>query len=129
MGERHELTGRVHGEPLEEGRVGARVRVPLTGTPSPRWSQALISHLSGDLTGHAHVGHLRLGEIVQGRDLVLDGVEDPEAPELGRCLRGAVDAANRCCEADQPREPANMPRERAQAIADAVGAPVHELRH
>ena len=124
MGERHELTGRVHGEPLDEGRVGARVRVPLTGTPSPRWSRALIGHLSGDLTGHAHVGHLRLGDIVQGRDLVLEGVEDPEAPELGRCLRGAVTAANACCDGDEPCPPPNMTREHAQAIADAMAGPL-----
>src|SRR5215212_6668104 len=117
MSEKHELTGQVYGEPLAEGRVGARVRAPLTGTPSPRWSHALIGHLSGDLTGHAHIGHLRLGDIVQGSDVVLEGVEDPEAPALGHCLEHAVAEANRCCADDDPREPANMSPERARAIA------------
>jgi len=120
MGERHELTGQVHGEPLADGRVGACVRVPVTGTPSPRWSRALTSHLSTDLMGHAHVGHLRLSGIVQGRDLVLEGVEDAEAPALGRCLHDAVAAANRCCEGDEPSPPANMSGERAAAIAQAL---------
>jgi hypothetical protein len=59
--------------------------------------------------------------VVQGRDLVLDGVEDREADALGTCLRRAVEAANGACVEDRPSEPANMSSQEADAIADRVG--------
>ena len=46
MSETHQIAGAPRGEPLAAGRVGARVRVPLTGAPSPRWSRALCGHLA-----------------------------------------------------------------------------------
>jgi hypothetical protein len=119
MSETHQITGSPRGEPLVAGRVGARVRVPLTGAPSPRWSRALCAQLANELTGHAAVGHLRLGEVVQGSDLVLDGVEEREAPELGACLQRAVAAANASVETEPPRS-ANMPQATADAIAVQV---------
>jgi hypothetical protein len=120
MSETHRLTGEVHGEPLPAGRVGARVRVPLTGTPGPQWSRILTAHLAHDLTGHCAVGHLHLSELVQGREVVLEGVEEREAAALGSCLRHAVDAANHACESDAAPEPANMSPQDAEAIAHLV---------
>ena len=119
MPETHQICGAPRGEPLAAGRVGARVRVPLTGAPSPRWSRALGAQLANELTGHAAVGHLRLSEVVQGSDLVLEGVEEPEAPALGGCLQRAVAAANATVASDPP-EPANMPQQAADAIAVQV---------
>jgi hypothetical protein len=59
---------------------------------------------------------------VQGTDLVLEGVEEREAPDLGACLARAVAAANACV-ADGPPQPENMPRPRAEAIAAQVQPP------
>jgi hypothetical protein len=120
MTETHQISGAPRGEPLAADRVGARVRVPLSGgAPSPRWSRALGAQLTNELTGHTAVGHLRLGELVQGSDLVLDGVEESEAPDLFACLERAVAAANTCV-ADDPSRPANMPQARADAIAKQI---------
>jgi hypothetical protein len=121
VSESHQVTGEVRGEPLPSGRVGARVRVPLTGTPGPRWSDVLTAHLAQDLTGHRAVGHLHLSGVVQGRDLVLEGVEDREAEALGRCLQHAVEAANRACANDEGTAcETNMSPQEAQAIAHGV---------
>ncbi len=120
MSETHQIAGNARGEPLLEGRVGALVRVPLSGTPSPRWSRALGAHLANELTGHAAVGHLRLDDVVQGSDVVLEGVEEREAPALGDCLLRAVTAANACLQTDEPPPPTNMPRELADRIAMQV---------
>jgi len=116
MSETHQIAAAPRGEPLEAGRVGARVRVSLTGAPSPRWSRALGAQLANQLSGHAAVGHLRLGELVQGSDLVLEGVEEHEAPALGDCLERAVAATNACVAAE-PTRPRNMPQAAADAIA------------
>ena len=121
MPETHQIAGTARGEPLEAGRVGARVRVPLSGAPSPRWSRALSAHLANELTGHAAVGHLHLNDVVQGSDVVLDGVEEREAPLLGDCLLRAVSAANACLQDDeQPPPPTNMPAAHADRIAMQV---------
>jgi hypothetical protein len=118
MSETHHIAGAARGEPQPAGRVGARVRMPLSGTPSPRWSRALSAQLANELTGHPAVGHLQLDEVVQGSELVLEGVEEREAPALGSCLLRAVEAANACvpeeCEAGPP---ANMPPTEADRIA------------
>lgn len=86
----------VHGEPRPAGSVGARVRVRLSGCPSGRWSRDMSARLANQLVGHATVGHLRLNEIVQGDQIVLDGVERSEAPALAVAIRRAVDATNQC---------------------------------
>jgi hypothetical protein len=70
------------------------VRIPVSGCPSHRWSRALTGHLVNELTGHAAVGHLRLNNIVQADQIVLEGVEAAEAPYLGDILQRAVDAIN-----------------------------------
>jgi len=120
MIETHHMTGDACGEPLASGQVGARIRVPLTGTPSAEWSRAFTAHLVRHLTGRHHIGHLHLDHVVQGRNLVLDGVEDREAGALGTCLHRAVEAANGACVEDRPSEPANMSRQEADAIAQRV---------
>jgi hypothetical protein len=122
MSETHQIAGAPRGEPLAADRVGACVRVPLSGgAPSPRWSRALGARLTNELTGHAAVGHLRLGEVVQGTDLVLEGVEECEAAALGACLERAVAETNASV-ADGPADPANMPQARADEIAAQVQA-------
>ena len=120
MSETHQIAGTPRGEPLAAGRVGARVRVPLSGPPSARWSRALGGQLANELTGHTAVGHLRLGEIVQGSDLVLDGVEECEATALGECLQRAVAATNAALD-PEPSRSANMPQTAADTIAMQVG--------
>jgi len=116
MSETHEIIGPARGLPLAEGRSGASVRVPLDSPPTPRWSSAFGARLSSELVGHPAVGDLRLDRVVQGAELVLDGVELREASLLGPALRTAIDAANRTCANDQPAETSNM----AQADADIV---------
>ena len=85
-------------------------------------SRALGAQLTNGFSGHAAVGHLRLGELVQGTDLVLEGVEEREAPDLGACLARAVAAANACV-ADVPARPENTPKARAEEIAAQVQPP------
>jgi hypothetical protein len=72
-----------------------------------------------EFVGHAAVGHLRLDEIVQGDQIVLDGVEASEAPTLAGSLRRAVDATNRALV--QGHEPAaKVAQDEADAIARQV---------
>ena len=118
MAERHHIAGAARGEPLPEGRVGARVRIPLTGTPSSAWSRLMCGHLAAALTGHGPVGHLHLDELVQGAEIVLEGVEDDEAGRLGLAVREAVEAANRASErTDRPVERFNMEKAHADRVA------------
>ena len=116
MTEHHGIVGASHGEPLPKGRVGVRVRVPLSGAPSARWSRDLSARLVTELVGHPAVGHLRLNDIVQGDQIVLDGVEEREAPLLSDALRRAIDATNAACTVD-PSLSANVPQPKADAIA------------
>jgi hypothetical protein len=120
MAERHTIVGEARGEPLPAGRVGVRLRVPLSGSPSAHWSRDLSARLTTELTGQSAVGHLRLNHVVQGDHIVLEGVEEGEAPNLADALRRAVDATNNASEerAAQPTE--NMPRDTADAIAQRV---------
>jgi hypothetical protein len=122
MAERHTIVSEARGEPLPSGRVGVRLYVPLSGTPSGRWSRDLSARLTTELTGRSAVGHLRLNDIVQGDHIVLEGVEEREASALAAALRRAVDATNDACEdrAEPPDE--NMPRHTADAIAQRIGA-------
>src|SRR6478672_8590858 len=107
MTERHAIAGPARGETQSSGCVGACVRVPLDSAPTPRWSDAMSARLVASLTGHAAVGHLRLDHVVQGTDIVLEGVEAAEAEQLGPVLRASIEAANRLCDAEpvveQPR--------------------------
>ena len=119
MSEHHRIVGPPHGEPLPEGRVGVRVRVPLSGCPSSRWSHDLRARLTNELVGHPAVGHLQLNDLVQGDQIVLEGVEEREAPLLPEALRRAIDATNAACGADASMS-SNVPPPEADAIADKL---------
>jgi hypothetical protein len=119
MPEHHRLVGMGRGEPLPAGCVGVRVRIPLSGCPSRRWSRNLSARLTNELVGHAAVGHLRLDDIVQGDELVLEGVEAREASALAEALRRAIDATNQTC-SEKAERPAGMARGEADAIAHEV---------
>jgi hypothetical protein len=121
MSEQHRIVGAPHGEPLPEGRVGVRVRLPLSGCPSSRWSHDLRARLTNELMGHPAVGHLHLNDLVQGDELVLEGVEEREAPLLWEALRRALDATNAACAADTSTS-TNVPLPVADAIAHKVMA-------
>jgi hypothetical protein len=117
--EDHQIVGESHAEALPVGRVGVRVRLQLSGSPSGRWSSALSANLYREFIGHAAVGHLRLDQIVQGDEIVLDGVEESEAPTLAGTLRRAVDATNKTLVRDI--EPAaNVAQEEADGIARQI---------
>jgi hypothetical protein len=117
--EDHQIVGESHGEPLPAGRVGVRVRLQLSGSPSGRWSSALSANLYREFIGHAAVGHLRLDQIVQGNEIVLDGGEEREAPTLAGTLRRAVDATNKALTRDiDPNT--NVAQEEADAIVRQV---------
>ena len=123
MAEKHRVAGPPRGEPLSAGRVGARVRIPLSGTPSPRWSRVFSARLSTALVGHPAVGHLALEGLVQGADIVLDGVEAAEAGRIGPALDGAIEAANRDSEHGEQsarEEARNMSQDEAESIAGLI---------
>jgi hypothetical protein len=122
MSEQHHVTGASRGEPLPASQIGVRVRVPLSGTPSARWARVVSSHLVTDLTGHPRVGHMHFNHIVQGAEIVLDGVEEPEADALGEVLARAIEAANEACRRldANPPPPGNVPPEVAERIARKV---------
>jgi hypothetical protein len=115
----------VYGEPLPAGSVGVRVCVRLSGCPSRRWSRDLIARLGNELVGHAAVGHLRLNDIVQGDQMVLEGVEPSEAPALAGALRRAVDATNQT-DTEGESSSANVAQEEADAIAHQIAEPAGE---
>jgi ribosomal protein S27AE len=119
MTEQHRIVGPASGEPLSDDRVGVRVRIPLSGCPSRRWSRDLSARLANELVRHPAVGHLRLNDIVQGDQLVLEGVEEREAPLLSHALARAVTATNAECTTD-PGSEANVPQPRADAIAGEI---------
>lgn len=121
MSEEHTIVGSAKGEPLPAGRIGVRLRIPLSGSPSQRWSRDLSARLTVELTGHAAVGHLRLNEIINGDEIVLEGVESGEAPNIAGAVERAVDATNRAC-ADGPHDDTqeHPPEAEAEAIARTV---------
>jgi hypothetical protein len=119
MSEQHQIVSDASGEPLPAGAVGVRVRVQLSGSPSSQWSRALRANLSNELVGHAAVGHMRLNDIVQGNQIVLDGVEPSEAPTLAGSLRRAVEATNQARPRGQ-NPTGNMAQEEADAVADQI---------
>lgn len=123
MSEEHQIVGLAVGEPLPEGRVGVRLRFPLSGTPSARWSRDLTARLGVELTGRAAVGHLRLNQIVQGREIVLEGVESDEASHIAGAVERAVDGANHdCADHKHDDDGENDPQATAHALAHEVGA-------
>jgi hypothetical protein len=121
MGETHNIVGPAQGTPQSAGQTGACIRLPLDAAPSPRWSKAFAAHLATDLVGHASVGHLRLDTVVQGAEIVLEGVEPAEAEALGRVVRTAIDETNQAApDDDGPKPPFSMPPAEAEGVARAV---------
>jgi hypothetical protein len=123
MSEHYEIIGQAHGEPRPAGCVGVRVCVRLSGCPSRRWSHALGARLATELSGHAAVGHLQINinKIVQGDEIVLEGVEASEAPALTEPLGRAVDAANKAATPEPTRaRTGNVTQRDADAIAEQV---------
>jgi hypothetical protein len=119
MLEHHQIVGDASGEPQVTGSVGVRVRIRLSGCPSRRWSHVLQSHLSKELVGHTSVGHIRLNGIVQGDEIVLEGVEAGEAPTLAGSLQRAVEATNQA-EIREDNPAPNMAQADADAVADQI---------
>ena len=116
MPEHYRIIGASHGEPLPEGRVGVRVSIPLSGCPSRRWSHDLKARLTNELVGHPAVGHLHLDNIVQADHIVLDGVEDREAPLLSGALQRPIEATNAACDVETISS-ANVSQPEADATA------------
>jgi hypothetical protein len=123
MSEEHQIVGLARGEPLPAGRVGVCLRFPLSSSPSPRWSRDLSARLALELTGRAAVGHLRLNAIVQGQEIVLEGVESNEASNIASAVERAVDATNNDCpESNDVDQSANVPQTEADGVARQVRA-------
>lgn len=119
MSEHHQILSDAHGEPQPAGSVGVRVHIQLSGCPSSEWSRALRVNLSNELVGHAAVGHMRLNDIIQGDEIVLEGVEASEAPTLAASLQRAVEATNQAGIARQ-NPTSNMAQEDADAVAHEI---------
>ncbi len=125
MSEGYQIVDLACAEPMPPGQVGVCVRFPLSGCPSPRWSRNMTARLTRELTGHSAVGHMNLNNAVQGREIVLEGVESDEAPTLAAAVERAVDGANDVSSRDDPTDDADDPtREARQALADDVTSSV-----
>lgn len=118
MLENHRIISQARGEPRSLGDVGVRVRVQLSGRPSRRWSRDLCARLTTELIGHPGATHLCVDadELVRGDEIVLEGVEDRDAPTLADALRRAVEATNRAS-FDQPARRPNVTQRAADTVA------------
>ena len=124
MSEAHHIVDLARADPLPSGRVGACVHFPLSGCPSPRWSRDMTARLAKELTGHKAVGYMTLNNIVQGREIVLEGVESGEAPTLAGAVERAVDAANVAAGREGSEDERADPSREARAWADEVASDV-----
>jgi hypothetical protein len=121
MSEDYRIISPARGEPRSRGDVGVCVRVRLSGCPSRRWSRALGARLATELIGHPSAAHLRLNanDLVEGDEIVLDGVEDRDTLGLAAALSRAVNATNRAV-VDEVRRPPNQSKREAQAVASRI---------
>jgi hypothetical protein len=121
MSEQYNIVSQARGEPRPAGCVGARVRVRLSGVPSRPWCYTFAGRLVSELTGHGPVGHLRvnINDIVQGDQIVLEGVERSEASALAEPLHRAIEAANQAVGAE-PNRTHNMSQRAADAVAGQI---------
>jgi hypothetical protein len=119
MSEDYRIITQPRAEPRSVGDVGVCVRIRLSGYPSRRWSRDLGARLTNELVGHSNIGHLRVNvnDIVQGDEIVLDGVEDREAPAIASALQRAVDGANHAAPGEGDPRP-NVPQQEADAVAE-----------
>ena len=120
MAKEHTIVGPAKGEPLPVGQRRGASAHSVVRCPGRRWSRDLSARLTTEFTGRPNVGHLVLNDVVQGHEIVLDGVEAGEADALADAVERAVDATNQAC-ADAPDDsvPLNS-REEADAIARKV---------
>jgi predicted RNA-binding Zn-ribbon protein involved in translation (DUF1610 family) len=118
MSEDYRIISAPRGEPRAVGDAGVCVRVQLSGFPSRRWSRDLGARLTRELVGHPSAAHLSVNvdHLVQGDEIVLDGVEDRDAAGLAAALRRAVDAANHVDVATSDRVP-NVTQAEADSVA------------
>jgi len=122
VAEQHLIAGAARGEPLPAGRSGVRIRVPLSGTPSSRWSELFEGALAMRLLRQPGTSRLRLNRAVQGGELVLEEIDETSAERLGTAIREAVAAANEGMRrAERPPSPSNMAQPEADRIAAALG--------
>ena len=128
MSEHYHIVALARGEPLPLGRVGVRVRFALSGSPSPRWSRDLRARLTQELAGHAAVGHLQLNDIVQGDEIILEGVESDEASALAGAVERAVDATNDANDDDRADDD-DPTRKIRQQEADEIAGEVRASQH
>jgi RNA polymerase-binding transcription factor DksA len=121
MSEDYRIISQARGEPRPAGHVGVLVRLQLSGCPSRRWSRNLGGRLTRELVGRPGVGHLRISanDIVQGDQIVLEGVEASEARALADALQRAVDAANRAT-TDEVDQASNVTQREADAVAAEI---------
>lgn len=118
MSQDYRIISAPRGEARAIGDVGVCVRVQLSGCPSRRWSHDMGARLTTELLGHPGAVHLRVNvdELIQGDEIVLDGVEDRDAPGPAAALQRAVDAANRADSHEADRVP-NATQGEADAVA------------
>lgn len=118
MSEDYRIISAPRGEPRARGDVGVCVRVQLSGCPSRRWSHNMGARLTTELLGHPGAAHLRVNvdELIQGDEIVLDGVEDRDTSGLAGALQRAVDAANRANSHEADRVP-NVSQGEADVVA------------
>ena len=121
ISEDYRIISAPRGEPRAHGDVGVCVRVQLSGCPSRRWSNNMGARLTTELLGHPGAAHLHVNvdELIQGDEIVLDGVEDRDTPGLASALQRAVDAANRANSNEADRVP-NVTQGEADAVASHV---------
>jgi hypothetical protein len=121
MSEDYRIISLPRGEPRSRGDVGVRVRVQLSGCPSRRWARDLSARLTRELVAHPGAAHLRVNvaDVVQGNEIVLDGIEDRETPSLAEAIRRAVDAAN-LADADETTQVPNVTQREAEAVASHI---------
>ena len=124
MSEDHRIVSRARGEPLPAGSAGVRVRIQLSGSPTHRWTRDLGERLTRELVGHIAVGHLRVNvnDIVQGNEIVLEGVEAKAAGALAQALQRAVDGANHAG-TETPSPSSNVSQQEADEIAARITLP------
>ncbi len=118
MSEVYRIISPPRAEPRALGDAGVLVRVQLSGRPSRRWSHGLGARLTSELLGHPSAAHLRVNvdDLVQGDEIVLDGIEDRDAPGLADALRRAVDATNQVDVEESDRVP-NVTQSEADTVA------------
>ena len=89
------------------------------GARADVWSRDLSAWLTLQLAGHPAVGHLRLNDVVQGSEIVLEGMESAEASSIAGAVERAVDAVNAdCADGEDVDQSGKVRQAGASAIPD-----------